>query len=74
MQMALLREGLSHGQVGQRPYEMGYRAVQVLFDYLEKERSSTAEPEQQAPAMPEKMLTGLDVCTQEKRGHLPGFR
>ena len=29
-QMEILRDGLSHGQVGQRPYEMGYRAMFVL--------------------------------------------
>jgi ribose transport system substrate-binding protein len=27
MQMDLLQEGLSNGQVGQRPFEMGYRAI-----------------------------------------------
>jgi ribose transport system substrate-binding protein len=53
MQMDLLREGLSQGQVGQRPYEMGYRAIYVLNDLT-------------AGKMPPDPITiGLDVCTPE---------
>jgi ribose transport system substrate-binding protein len=53
MQMALLREGLSHAQVGQRPREMGYSAMLVLRDLA-------AGGEVEDP-----IHTGLDVCTQE---------
>jgi ribose transport system substrate-binding protein len=53
MQMDLLKEGLSDGQVGQRPYEMGYRAMYVLDD-LSKGKS-----------VPDPITIGLDVCTAE---------
>jgi len=53
MQMDLLREGLSHGQVGQRPFEMGYRAMYVLNDL-------TAGKPVEDP-----ITIGLDVCTPE---------
>jgi ribose transport system substrate-binding protein len=53
MQMALLRDGLSHAQVGQRPREMGHRAMVVL-------RHLVAGGEVEDP-----IHTGLDVCTQE---------
>lgn len=53
MQMAQLRDGLSNGQVGQRPYEMGYRAMNILLDI--KNNKSVEDP----------IFTGLDVCTQE---------
>lgn len=53
MQMDLLREGLSHGQVGQRPFEMGYQAVYVLNDL-------TAGKSVEDP-----ITIGLDICTTE---------
>lgn len=53
MQMEQLADGYSHGQVGQRPYEMGYKAMYVLKDMIEGE----------TPEDP--IYTGLDVCTQE---------
>ena len=53
MQMAQLKEGLSNGQVGQRPFEMGYKAMFFLKDL--KEGKSIADP----------TYTGLDVCTNE---------
>jgi ribose transport system substrate-binding protein len=53
MQMDLLKEGLSDGQVGQRPYEMGYRAIQVLNDLS------------QGKSVPDPITIGLDVCTKE---------
>ncbi len=34
MQLDLLAEGLSHGQVGQRPYAMGYRSMEVLLELV----------------------------------------
>ncbi len=53
MQMAALKAGLSNGQVGQRPFEMGYRAMFILKDM-------------QAGTMPEDpIFTGLDVCTKD---------
>lgn len=51
MQMAALKDGLSQGQVGQRPFEMGYRAMFILKDMV-------------AGTMPDDpIFTGLDVCT-----------
>jgi len=55
MQMDLLREGLSHAQVGQRPFEMGYRAMQILRDL--------ATPGSAPP--PDPVHTGVDVCLPE---------
>ena len=53
MQMSQLKDGLSKGQVGQRPFEMGYRAMFVLKDIVEGK--SVADP----------IYTGLDVCTPD---------
>jgi len=53
MQMDLLNEGLSDGQVGQRPYEMGYRAIYVLNDLT------------LGKSVPDPITIGLDVCTKE---------
>ena len=53
VQMEILRDGLSHGQVGQRPFEMGYRAMLVLKDIVEGRK--VADP----------IYTGLDVCLPE---------
>jgi ribose transport system substrate-binding protein len=53
MQMELLREGLSHAQVGQRPFEMGYQAMRLLRDL------------EQGLEVPEHVYTGLDVCLAE---------
>ena len=54
VQMQLLKEGFSHGQVGQRPFEMGYKAMQFCYEMV---------TEQKNPADP--TFTGLDVCTPE---------
>lgn len=51
VQMELMRAGLSKGQVGQRPFEMGYKAMFFLKDL--KEGKTVADP----------TYTGLDVCT-----------
>ncbi len=51
MQLDLLAEGLSHGQVGQRPYAMGYRSMEVLLDLVNGE--TVEDP----------IHTGLDVLT-----------
>jgi ribose transport system substrate-binding protein len=53
MQMAQLKEGLSDGQVGQRPYQMGVLAMQKL---LEVKQGKTLE---------DPIYTGLDVCTPQ---------
>ena len=53
MQMDLLRAGLSDGQIGQRPYQMGYRAIHALHDLTE------------GKSVPDPITIGLDVCTQE---------
>ena len=54
MQMDLLKEGLSHGQVGQRPFEMGYQTMYFLNDIIRNGKN----PE-------DPTYTGLDVCTPE---------
>ena len=51
MQLDLLAEGLSHGQVGQRPYAMGYRSMEVLLELVNG--GAVADP----------IYTGLDVLT-----------
>ncbi len=52
VQIDLMKKGLSSGQVGQRPFEMGYKAMYFLKDIKD------GKP---APADP--TYTGLDVCT-----------
>jgi ribose transport system substrate-binding protein len=52
VQIDLMKEGLSAGQVGQRPFEMGYKVIYAIKDMAE------GKP---APADP--TYTGLDVCT-----------
>jgi ribose transport system substrate-binding protein len=53
VQMELMKDGLSRGQVGQRPFEMGYMAMFFLKDL--KDGKTVADP----------TYTGLDVCTPE---------
>jgi ribose transport system substrate-binding protein len=52
-QMDALRAGLSHAQIGQRPFEMGYRAPDVMLELIE---GKTLDPI---------IYTGLDECTGE---------
>lgn len=52
-QMEALSAGRSHVQVGQRPFEMGYRAPTVMIQLLDGE---AVEPV---------IFTGLDECTPE---------
>lgn len=52
-QMEALKAGRSHVQVGQRPFEMGYRAPTVMIEMIE---GKAVEPV---------IFTGLDECTQE---------
>jgi ribose transport system substrate-binding protein len=54
VQIDLLKAGYSAGQVGQRPFEMGYKAMFFLKDIKEGKA---------APKDP--TYTGLDVCTPE---------
>ncbi|MCQ0988495.1 sugar-binding protein [Jiella marina] len=53
MQMDQLKDGLSNGQVGQRPFEMGYKSMQILKDIAEGKE------------VEDPIYTGLDVCTEE---------
>lgn len=53
MQMEQLQDGLSDGQVGQRPFEMGYRAMYILKDIVEGQE------------VEDPIYTGLDVCTAQ---------
>jgi ribose transport system substrate-binding protein len=53
MQMKQLQDGLSGGQVGQRPFEMGKLAMARLMDLVQGKKIQDPE------------YTGLDVCTRE---------
>jgi ribose transport system substrate-binding protein len=50
-QIAALKQGRSHAQIGQRPFEMGHRAPAVLIDLIQGKK--VADP----------LYTGLDECT-----------
>ena len=52
-QMDALKAGHSHAQIGQRPFEMGLRAPDVLIKLIKGE------------AVEDPIYTGLDECTQE---------
>jgi ribose transport system substrate-binding protein len=52
VQIDLLKAGLSRAQVGQRPFEMGYRTMFFLKD-IKDGKAKPADP----------TYTGLDVCT-----------
>ena len=54
VQMQLLEDGYSLGQVGQRPFEMGYKSMYFLYDMV-KNGKNPDDP----------TYTGLDVCTPE---------
>lgn len=56
-QTQAFREGRSHAQIGQRPYEMGLRAPDVMIQLINGE------------AVEDPLYTGLDVCTTAE----PGF-
>ena len=51
LQVGFLREGLSGGQVGQRPFDMGYKAIRYLTAIQDGD-----------PPPPDPVLTGLDIC------------
>ena len=46
-----MKKGLSAGQVGQRPFEMGYKAMHFLD--MKEGKAAPSDP----------TYTGLDVCT-----------
>ena len=50
-QMAALKAGCSHAQIGQRPFEMGNRAPDVLIDLIAGKK------------VEDPLYTGLDECT-----------
>jgi ribose transport system substrate-binding protein len=50
-EMAALKAGCSHAQIGQRPFEMGNRAPDVLIDLIAGKK------------VEDPMYTGLDECT-----------
>jgi ribose transport system substrate-binding protein len=54
VQIDLLKAGLSRGQVGQRPFEMGYKTMYFLKD-IKDGKGKPADP----------TYTGLDVCTPQ---------
>jgi ribose transport system substrate-binding protein len=54
VQIDQMKEGLSLGQVGQRPFEMGYKVMQAFND-IASGKAAPADP----------TYTGLDVCTPE---------
>jgi ribose transport system substrate-binding protein len=54
MQIDALKAGLATGNVGQRPFEMGYKSIMFLKDIHDGK-----------PAPKDPTYTGLDVCTPE---------
>ena len=58
VQIELLKKGLSSGQVGQRPFDMGLKAMYALLDMKEGK-----------PPPPDPTYTGLDICTPENVDH-----
>jgi ribose transport system substrate-binding protein len=52
-QMPLLKAGLSHFNIGQRPYDMAYTAVKSLVDVWA------------GKTLPPSIVTGVEICTPE---------
>jgi ribose transport system substrate-binding protein len=61
MQLEELKAGLASGNVGQRPFDMGYKAMFALYDI-----------KQGKPAPSDPTYTGLDVCTPQNVDHCVG--
>lgn len=61
MQIDELKAGLASGNVGQRPFEMGYKAMNFLYDIKEGKGNPT-----------DPTYTGLDVCTPKNVDHCLG--
>lgn len=55
-QTKAFREGRSHSQVGQRPFEMGYRAPDVMIQLINGEK------------VDDPLYTGLDICNADDAG------
>lgn len=53
MQVAQTRDGLGNGLVGQRPFEMGYKAMYILKDIAE------------GKMVEDPIFTGLDICNND---------
>jgi ribose transport system substrate-binding protein len=58
-QLDALKQGRSHGQIGQRPFEMGHRAPAVLIDLIGGKK------------VQDPLYTGLDECTPKNLGKCP---
>ena len=58
----LNKEGRTHGQVGQQPYMMGYKAMYVLKDIVDGKALKFDNPSLKA------IYTGLDVCMKPNIG------
>lgn len=58
-QLDALKAGRSHAQIGQRPFEMGYRAPSVMIDLINGKK--VADP----------LFTGLDECTASNLATCP---
>ena len=61
MQIEELKMGLASGNVGQRPFEMGYKAMYYLKDIKDGK-----------PGPKDPTYTGLDVCTPQNVDHCLG--
>ena len=58
-QLDALKAGRSHAQIGQRPFEMGYRAPDVLIQLINEE------------PVDDPLYTGLDECTPANMDNCP---
>jgi len=58
-QLDALKNGRSHAQIGQRPFEMGYRAPTVLIDLIGGKK------------VPDPLYTGLDECVPSNLDKCP---
>jgi len=58
-QMDALKAGRSQAQIGQRPFEMGHRAPDVLIDLINGKK------------VDDPLYTGLDECTADNMGKCP---
>jgi ribose transport system substrate-binding protein len=59
-QAQAFRDGRSHAQIGQRPFEMGYRAPDVMIQLINGEKVEDA------------LYTGLDTCNLDDPGFCAG--
>ena len=58
-QMAALKGGRSHAQIGQRPFEMGHKAPAVMIDLINGKK------------VQDPLYTGLDECTAKNMNNCP---